>query len=103
MTDVPQVALVTGTTISGRIPISHPRHPDGWVNVTPDVIYSDDVEHLQAVAHAIEVEHVARGTHPTQLECAHLDDPTMHPHGVDPARRGQHRAQHAALNVRVGA
>lgn len=95
------VAIVTGP-ITGRIPIRHDRHPEGHVDVTPDVLYSDDVEHLQAVAHAIEVEHHARGTHPTQLECAHLDDPTQHPHGVDQARREQHREQHAALNARVG-
>jgi hypothetical protein len=95
-------ALVTGP-ISGRIPISHDRHPEGFVNVTDDVIYSDDHDHILAVAHAIEMEHHARGSHPTQLECKHLDDVAAHPNGVDPDRRAQHRATHAALNDRIAA
>lgn len=57
-------ALVTGP-ISGRIPISHEAHPDGWVNVTPDVLYTDSEEHVKAIADAIEAEHYARGTHPS--------------------------------------
>jgi hypothetical protein len=57
-------ALVTGPGITGRIPIEHDRHPEGHVDVTPAVITSDDPEHIQAIAAAIEDEHRARGTHP---------------------------------------
>ena len=57
-------ALVTGP-ITGRIPISHDKHPQGHVDVTPDVLLLDDPEHVKAVADAIEAEHHARGTHPS--------------------------------------
>ena len=56
-------ALVTGP-ITGRIPISHKANPEGWVDVTPDVIYSDDPKHIDALAAAISDEHTVRGTHP---------------------------------------
>jgi hypothetical protein len=61
-------ALVTGPIV-GRIPV--PDHPDGHVDVTPDVLYfehdSDEVPAaLLAVAEAIDAEHRVRGTHPEQ-------------------------------------
>ena len=56
-------ALVTGP-ITGRIPISHENHSDGWVDVTPDVLLFDDTSALEAVAAAIDEEHRVRGTHP---------------------------------------
>ena len=65
-----QHALITGP-ITGRIPIKHDNHPDGWVDVTPDVIYADDEHHVQALADAISDEHHARGTHP-ELEKGNL-------------------------------
>lgn len=99
---MPDHALVTGP-ITGRIPISHERHPEGHVDVTPDVIISDDPAHIAAIADAIEVEHHARGTHPLQVECAYLDDPSQHPGGIDPDRRAAHRAAHDDLNAKVGA
>ena len=57
-------ALVTGP-IAGHIPISHDKYPDGRVDVTPDVLLLDDLEHVKVVADAIEAEHLARGTHPS--------------------------------------
>ena len=57
------VALITGP-ITGRIPIKHKAHPEGHVDVTPDVLLFDDPKELDAVAAAIEDEHRARGTHP---------------------------------------
>ena len=59
----PVHALVTGP-IAGRIPIKHEQHPEGYVDVTPDVVYSDDLEHIALIAEAIEDEHRVRGTHP---------------------------------------
>lgn len=56
-------ALITGP-ISGRIPIKHEAHPEGHVDVTPDVLLFDDPELVKAVAAAIEDEHRFRGTHP---------------------------------------
>lgn len=56
-------ALVTGP-ISGRIPIKHKAHPEGHVDVTPDVLLLDSPGQLQAVLDAIEAEHRVRGTHP---------------------------------------
>ena len=58
-----QHALITGP-ITGRIPIKHKRNPDGHVDVTPDVVYSDDPAHIAVIAEAIEAEHRVRGTHP---------------------------------------
>lgn len=58
-----QHALVTGP-IQGRIPITHDNHPEGHVDVTPDVLLFDSADEVQAVADAIEAEHHARGTHP---------------------------------------
>jgi hypothetical protein len=59
--------VVTGTGISGRIPISHPAHPEGFVDVTPDSLEVADDGHAKAVCDAIEAEHYVRGTHPLQL------------------------------------
>jgi len=63
-------ALVTGETISGRIPVD--GHPDGFVDVTPAVLYfehDDDAvpDALLKVAAAIDAEHLIRGTHPSQI------------------------------------
>lgn len=63
-------ALVTGP-ISGRIPV--PDHPDGHVDVTPDVLYFEHdgdttPDLLLKVAKAIDAEHRVRGTHPEQVE-----------------------------------
>lgn len=63
-------ALITGP-ITGRIPVE--GHPDGHVDVTPEVLYFDhDSDEtppgLQAVADAIDVEHRIRGTHPGQVD-----------------------------------
>lgn len=95
-------ALITGP-ITGRIPTPDPGIDGDFIDVTPDVLYFDDVATAVAVAEAIEVEHHVRGTHPTQLECAYLDDPAEHPNGVDPERIKTHRAAHKALNEKVGA
>lgn len=97
-----EVAVVTGP-ITGRIPIKHAKHPEGFVDVTPYVVYTDDLDHAHAIADAIEVEHHVRGTHPLQTECAYLDDVTQHPNGLDPERIKAHRAAHKALNKKVGA
>ena len=56
-------ALITGPIV-GRIPIAHASSPDGWVDVTPDVLLFDDLDTVNAVASAIEDEHRVRGTHP---------------------------------------
>ena len=56
-------ALVTGP-ITGRIPITHEAHPDGWVDTTPDVLILDSEDQVKAVADAIIAEHRVRGTHP---------------------------------------
>lgn len=57
------IRLVTGP-ITGRIPIDHPDHAEGWVDVTPDALEFETLEQAQAVADAIEDEHNFRGTHP---------------------------------------
>lgn len=101
MTDA--VALVTGLGISGRIPINHERHPEGFVDVTPPVIYSDDPDHLQAVADAIEDEHFVRGTHPAQLAVKALDDPKQFPDGVTDEHREFAHATHREVEERVTA
>lgn len=62
-----QHALITGP-IQGRIPDGS----GGFVDVTPDVVYLDTKDEVQAVADAIEVEHAVRGSHPIQAECAVL-------------------------------
>jgi hypothetical protein len=84
-----QHALVTGP-ITGRIP-----HGDGFVDVTPDVVYLDSEEEARAVADSVEVEHAVRGTHPLQAQCAALDGA---PDDVVKA----HRAAHKALNEKAG-
>jgi hypothetical protein len=89
-------ALVTGP-IQGRIP-----HGDGFVDVTPDVVMVDSVEEAHALAESIELEHAVRGSHPLQAECANLDNPELHPHGIDDKLREQHQAAHKALNKKVG-
>lgn len=91
-----QHALVTGP-ISGRIP-----HGDGHLDVTPDVLYFDTPDEVQAAADSIEVEHAHRGTHPIQHECGILDDPRIRPEGVDPKVIEAHRAAHKALNRKAG-
>jgi hypothetical protein len=93
---MPEHALVTGP-IQGRIP-----HGDGFLNVTPDVLTFDSVEEAQAAADSIEIEHAARGTHPLQAECSHLDDPTAFPDGAPDELLQQHRAMHKALNKKAG-
>jgi hypothetical protein len=89
-------ALVTGATITGRIP-----HGDGWVDVTPDVVYFDSHAEALAAAASIEAEHHVRGTHPLQLECQALDDPAQYPHGISDDLRAAHRAAHRELNARM--
>lgn len=56
-------ALVTGP-IEGEIPIDHPNHPAGVVDVTPSVLILEDDDHALALADAIEQAHLERGTHP---------------------------------------
>jgi hypothetical protein len=56
-------ALITGP-IQGRIP-----NGDGFVDVTPEVVYFDSEEEAKAAAEAIELEHAHRGSHPIQHEC----------------------------------
>lgn len=91
-----QYALVTGP-IQGRIP-----HGDGFVDVTPDVVYFDSAEESTAVAEAIEVEHAVRGTHPLDVECANLDDPALNPDGAPDDVVKAHRAAHKALKKKAG-
>lgn len=86
-------ALITGP-IQGRIP-----HGDGFVDVTPEVVYFDSAEEAQAVADSIEVEHVARGTHPVQHECGVLN---QFPDEFHPDVVKNHQAAHKALNQKVG-
>ncbi|MBV9290970.1 MAG: hypothetical protein JO222_00865 [Frankiales bacterium] len=97
----PQHALVTGE-ISGRIPTPGDDFPHDFYDVTPPVLYFDDPQHVAALAHAIEVEHVVRRTHPLQLECDSLNDAAQHPNGVDKDRVKAHQAAHKALHARVG-
>lgn len=63
-------ALVTGDAITGPIPIDHKKHPQGWVDVSPSVLYFDDRAHAEAVAAAIEDKHYEQGTHPAQVAAA---------------------------------
>jgi len=97
-------ALVTGETISGRIPVD--GHPDGFVDVTPAVLYfehDDDAppDVLWKVAAAIDQEHFIRGSHPIQKACKALDDPEQYPHVSDELRKA-HQSEHKALNARLG-
>lgn len=59
-------ALVTGP-ITGLVDTPDPGIPHDRVDVTPAVLYFDELEHAQIVAAAIEEQHYANGTHPTQL------------------------------------
>src|SRR5689334_17915247 len=98
-------ALVTGTGITGRIPVPYDAHPDDFVDVTPDVLYFEHDSRetppaLLAVADAIEDEHYVRGTHPIQLACKALDDPEEYPVVTDDLRE-QHRALHDEVHGRV--
>jgi hypothetical protein len=88
-----QHALITGP-ITGRIP-----HGNGFVDVTPDVVYFDSEKEAQAAADSIESEHLARGTHPVQLECE-----VLRQHGDEfPAETvASHQAAHKALNKKAG-
>lgn len=68
---MPRHALVTGVNISGRIPV--PEHPEGWVDVTPDVLYfehdsNETPDIIHHIAKAIDAEHRVRGTHPDQVK-----------------------------------
>lgn len=89
-------ALVTGP-IQGRIP-----HKNGFIDVTPDVIYLDSEEEVEKVAEAISVEHAVRGTHPLDDECSNLDDPSLHPDGVPDDVRKAHQSAHKALKKKAG-
>jgi len=92
-------ALVTGP-ITGRIP-----HGDGFLDVTPDVVYLDSAEEAQKAAESIELEHAARGTHPIQEECAVLSDrDAVHPGGLSFSKEviSEHQAAHKALNKKAG-
>lgn len=98
--------VLTGP-ISGRIPIDNPAFADGVVDVTEGVLHVDSVEQAQAVAHAIEVAHVTRGTHPVQqAERALKADAQAVAKGAakrfhDDVRAG-HEQQKADLAKRVG-
>lgn len=94
-------AVGTGT-ISGPVPTPDSAIPGDFIDATPAFLYYDDVETAIAVAKAIDAENYARGLHPTQLECAYLDDVREHPNGVDDARRKIHRAAHKALTKEMG-
>jgi hypothetical protein len=94
-------ALVTGPGISGRIPIEHERHPEGFVDVTDYAIYSDDPDHIQAIAAAIEEEHFVRGTHPAQLALKALDDQEQFPDGVTEEHREQAHATYREVQERI--
>lgn len=89
-------ALVTGP-IDGRIP-----HGDGFLNVTPDVIVFDTEEEARAAAEAIELEHVARGTHPVQVALANLDNPELYPDGAPAEVRKEIHTALKALNEKAG-
>ena len=92
-------ALVTGP-INGRIP-----HGDGFIDVTPDVVFLDSAEEVAAVAESIEVELATRGEHPLQAECAVLSNAdAIHPGGLsfDESVITEHQAAHKALNKKVG-
>lgn len=106
-------ALVTGNTIAGRIPVDHPDHPDGFIDVTPPVLYfeHDDEDRppdgLLAAADAIEDEHWVRQTHPVQLSLQALNDPEQYPVDTEERRaaveqlREQHWQMHAEVQRRV--
>jgi hypothetical protein len=100
-------AVVTGDTISGRIPIDHPEHPRGHVDVTPPVLYfelGDGETHSSAalaVAAAIEDEHYARRTHPIQLAHDAAHDPEQYPDATEEFK-AYHRAALAELDTRMG-
>lgn len=93
-------ALVTGP-LMGRVDTPDPRFPEDSVDVSSPVLYFQDEAHALIVAEAIERMHVANGTHPTQTECAYLDDKAAHPNGVDPDRVKAHKAAHKALRERM--
>lgn len=102
---MPTHALVTGVNISGRIPV--PEHPDGWVDVTPDVLYfeadsNDTPDIVHHVADAIEVEHYVRKTHPTEQACRALSDPQEYPN-PSPELIAAHKAEHEALHAKMAA
>jgi hypothetical protein len=56
-------ALVTGP-ISGTVPISHKKFPDGEVDVTPDILTFDTLAEVKAVGAAIGKAHKEAGTGP---------------------------------------
>lgn len=89
-------AVVTGAVV-GRIP-----HGDGFIDVTPDVVYVESEEEAQAIAESIDVESAVRGVHPLQAECTHLDDPDAYPDGIPDDVREAHQAAHKALNEKAG-
>jgi hypothetical protein len=91
--------LITGPNIQGRIP-----HGDGFVDVTPEVLFFETPEEAAEVADSIEVEHAIRGTHPIQDECPVLSDAEVHPGGLslDPEVIKAHQAAHKALNKKAG-
>jgi hypothetical protein len=101
-------ALVTGESISGRIPVSHPDIPAGYIDVTPDTLYfeHDDATTpatLLAVAAAIEDEHYVRKTHPVDAACVALNDPDQYDQN-DPAVQAlkvAHQAEHQALHAKM--
>lgn len=107
---MPVHALVTGLTISGRIPV--PEHPQGFVDVTPEILYfehdsNDTPDIVHHVADAIEVEHYVRKTHPIELACQALNDPAEYDPS-DPAHAAvreqmlaDHQAAHEALHAKM--
>jgi hypothetical protein len=106
---MPVHALVTGESISGRIPVSHPDIPAGHIDVTPDTIYFEHDDEtasppvLLAVADAIEDEHYVRKTHPVDAACTALNDPDQYDQN-DPAVQALkvvHQAEHQALHAKM--
>jgi hypothetical protein len=107
---MPRHALITGVNMSGRIQVA--EHPDGWVDVTPEILYfehdsNETPDIVHDVANAIEAEHYVRRTHPVDLACQALDDPDQYD-PADPihaAVREQmiadHRAEHQALHQKM--
>lgn len=104
-------ALITGP-IQGRIP-----RGDGFVDVTPEVLYFDSEGEAAEVAEAIELEHAHRHTHPLQQECEVLgplndavadknaDDALVAAHlGVHDHKNvlKAHQEAHKALNKKAG-
>jgi hypothetical protein len=86
-------ALVTGPIV-GRIP-----HGDGFLDVTPDALVFDTAEEAQAAADSIEAEHLARGSHPVQTECAVL---SQHADEFPADVISSHKTAHKALNKKAG-